>query len=220
MRRLVGWEEGAIQTRRGTVFVVSAPSGAGKSTVVDAALQGDPRIRRCVTVTTRPPAPGEVDAVDYFFRDVAEFRHLEEQGELLESAQVHGNHYGTPRWWVEEQVARGVDVVLVIDVQGARQVRQRLDRVVTIFLAPPSLGELERRLRARGRDTEEAIATRLRNAVAEMQCIPEFDYLVINDDLERAVAQVRAIFTAERLRVRPGAEVAGILQSLLADARD
>ncbi|MDH7568385.1 MAG: guanylate kinase [Armatimonadota bacterium] len=194
---------------------MSAPSGAGKSTVVARALEGLPGIRRCVTVTTRPPAPEEVDGVDYFFRSLPEFQQLRDSGELLEWAEVHGNCYGTPRWWVAQQVAQGVDVVLVIDVQGARQVRQRLEEVVTLFLAPPSLTELERRIRARGREDDAAVATRLRNAQSELRCLPEYDYLVINDSLEQAVAEVRAVFTAERLRLRSHTPTEEIVEAIL-----
>lgn len=201
--------------RRGIVFVLSAPSGAGKSTVVERALKEAPDVRRCVTVTTRPPAAGEAEGVDYFFRTASQFAQLRERGDLLEWAEVHGRFYGTPRWWVTEQTEQGVDVVLVIDVQGARQVRQSLEEVVTIFLAPPSLAELERRLRARARDSEESISTRLRNAEEELRALPEYDYLVINDDLDQAVAQVRAIFTAERLRLRPGTPVEAIVETIL-----
>ncbi|HEX3000598.1 MAG TPA: guanylate kinase [Armatimonadota bacterium] len=205
----------AVLHRRGNVFILSAPSGTGKDTVIARALEGQDSIRRCVTVTTRPPAAGEVDAVNYFFRTTAEFERLKEQGELLEWAEVHKNFYGTPRWWVQEQVDRGVDVVLVIDIQGARQVRKRLEGVTTIFLAPPSLAELEQRIRTRARDDEESIRTRLHNARVELQCLPEYDYLIINDDLDQAVAELRAIFTAERLRLRPWSPITNIVHALL-----
>ncbi len=200
---------------RGTVFVLSAPSGTGKDTVIGRALQNMPHVRRCVTATTRSPRPGEVDAVHYFFRTAPQFREMIARDELLEWAEVHGNFYGTPRWWVDEQVEQGIDVVLVIDVQGARQVRERREGTVSIFLAPPSLAELERRVRARGCDDEATIALRLRNAETELRSLPEYDYLVINDDLDRAVAEVRAILAAERLRLRPDAPVNAIVCAIL-----
>jgi len=214
IRRRDREEEETVVSRRGTVFVLSAPSGAGKSTVTQGVLERLPRVRRCITVTTRAPAAGEVDAVDYFFRTPEEFQHLERQGELLESACVHGHYYGTPRWWVEDQIAQGTDILLVIDVQGARSVRAQLERVVSIFLAPPSLPELERRLRTRARDPEAAIRTRLANAVTELQAIPEYDYLVINDDLECAVAEIVAIITAETLRIPPGPAAQEMVKSI------
>lgn len=209
-----------ILHRRGTVFVLSAPSGTGKDTVIARVLQEMPLVRRCITVTTRDPAPGEANGVDYFFVSVPEFHTMRGQGEFLEWAEVHGNFYGTPRWWVLQQIEQGRDVVLVIDTQGARSVRERLPDVVTIFLAPPSLAELERRIRARGRDDEQDIRTRLGNAANELDCIGEYNYLVINDDLETAVASVKSAFTAEALRIRPETPVHEIVGAILSTGTD
>lgn len=183
--------------------------------MVSRALEGQSSLRRCVTLTTRSPRPGEVEGVAYHFCTVEEFLRLRDEGALLEWAEVHGHWYGTPRGWVEEQRRQGVDVVLVIDVQGARQVRERVEGAITIFLAPPSLEELERRLRGRERDSDAAIALRLRNAVEELRHLPEFDYLVINDDLEEAVSAVRAIFLAGRYRMPPKAEAEAIVSTIL-----
>ncbi len=170
----------------------------GKGTVVRRLLERRPELHPSVSVTTRPPRPGEQEGIDYRFVSDEEFDRLAAGGELLEWAHVVGHRSGTPARPVEEALAAGRDVVLEIDVQGARQVRQRVPEAVLIFLAPPSLEELERRLRSRGTEDEARLALRLATATAEMAQQPEFDHVVVNDRLDQATAQVEAIIQASR----------------------
>jgi guanylate kinase len=170
----------------------------GKGTVVRRLLEGHPELHASVSVTTRPPRPGEREGVDYRFVSDEQFDGLVAGGELLEWAHVVGHRSGTPARPVEEALAAGRDVVLEIDVQGARQVRQRAPRAVLIFLAPPSLEELERRLRSRGTEDEARLALRLATSRAEMAQQSEFDHIVVNDRLDQATAQVEAIIQASR----------------------
>jgi guanylate kinase len=170
----------------------------GKGTVVRRLLERRPELHPSVSVTTRPPRPGEQEGIDYHFVSDEEFDRLVAGGELLEWANVVGHRSGTPARRVEDALAAGWDVVLEIDVQGARQVRQRVPEAVLIFLAPPSLEELERRLRSRGTEDEARLALRLATATAEMAQQPEFDHVVVNDRLDQATAQVEAIIQASR----------------------
>ncbi|MBC8103365.1 MAG: guanylate kinase [Cytophagales bacterium] len=187
---------------KGRLFVVSGPSGVGKDTVIEQFLPMMPGILLNVSATTRPPRPGESEGDPYFFVSVADFRTMVEMDSFLEYARVNGNLYGTPRAWVEEQRGKGIDVLLKIDVQGGLTVRTKVRDAVLIFLMPPSVGELERRLRSRSTETEEQITTRLLDARSELQQIPNYDYAVMNDDVHRAADLLRAIFLAERCRVR------------------
>lgn len=173
--------------------MVAGPSGVGKGTVVRRVLERVPGLRLSVSATTRPPRPNERDGVDYRFLDDAAFEELARAGGLLEHAEVFGHRYGTPRRWVEERLEAGEDVILEIDVQGAEQVRRAVPQAVLIFLDAPSLGELERRLRSRGTEDEERLAGRLATAERERAQRGRFDHVVVNDDLERASAQVAAI---------------------------
>jgi guanylate kinase len=190
----------------GILFVLSGPSGVGKDAVLQKLLGAGPAapwipgLRRCVTATTRAPRPGEVDGRDYHFWDSAAFEQRQQQGELLESAIVHGYHYGTPRAWVEERRAAGEDVILKIDVQGGLTVKEKFPEAVLIFLLPPSLEELKSRAVGRGTETWAQLATRQRDAHDELSRARRYDYLVMNDDLEQAVARVGAIIVAERCR--------------------
>ncbi|MGD8309486.1 MAG: guanylate kinase [Chromatiales bacterium] len=205
----------AIEEPLGTLFVVSAPSGAGKTSLVRALLDADPGVEVSVSHTTRPPRPGEKDGVHYHFVDSATFRGLAEAGAFLEHARVFDNHYGTSRADIEDRLARGRDVILEIDWQGARQVRERLPYAVSVFILPPSAHALEERLRGRGQDSDEVIAARLAEARAELSHYAEFDYLVVNDQFDIALEELRAIVTARRLRL--GAQVrrqAGRLEGL------
>jgi guanylate kinase len=190
--------------RRGRLFVVSGPSGVGKDTVIQKFLPTLPNVVLNVSATTRAPRPGESEGNPYFFVSVAQFREMVEQDEFLEYARVNGNLYGTPHRWVEEQRAAGRDVLLKIDVQGGLTVRTRIRDAVLIFLMPPSVAELERRLRDRMTETEEQITTRLLDARSELQQIPNYDYAVMNDDVAKAADLLRAIFLAERCRVHSG----------------
>ena len=204
---------------QGTLFIVSAPSGAGKTSMVRALMERDPDLGFSVSHTTRPPRPGEVDGRDYHFVDVPTFERLVEEGAFLEYARVFDNYYGTSRAAVEAQLAEGRDVFLDIDWQGARQVRQAWPEAVSIFVLPPSREALEARLRGRGTDSDEVIAGRMARAVDEASHYDEYDYLIVNDDFETAVGDLGAIVRARRLRlpaqqVRHADMIAGLLASV------
>ena len=185
---------------RGLLFVVSAPSATGKTTVVDRLVEVCPTLVRSRSYTSRAARPGEQDGVDYHFVTRAVFDGMVERGEFLEWADVFGNRYGTARRDTEALLSAGSDVVLVIDVQGARQVRPLATGAVSVFVLPPSFAELEQRLRERSQDPNEAIERRLAAARTEVSAVDEYDYVVINDDLERCVKELAAIVTAERAR--------------------
>ncbi|WP_440996399.1 guanylate kinase [Arhodomonas sp. SL1] len=200
----------------GTLFIVAAPSGAGKTSLVGALREADPAVTVSVSHTTRPRREGEEDGAHYHFVDEATFVSLIEAGEFLEHARVFGNRYGTTRAAVERELGAGRDVILEIDWQGARQVRERMPAAVSVFVLPPSRAALEHRLRRRGQDSDTVIAERMRAAEAEMVHYDEFDYLVINDDFDRALADLRAVVRAERLRLARQSEahadaIAGLL---------
>ncbi len=187
-------------TAVGNLYVVAAPSGAGKTTLVRLLLQAEPSVHLSVSYTTRAPRPGEVDGRDYRFVTRQEFEAMVGRGEFLEWAEVHGNHYGTSRIWIEGELAAGRDVLLEIDWQGAQQVRSFFPEAVGIFVLPPSLDELERRLRGRGTDSAEVVARRLAAAQAEMRHVGEFDYVIINKELQRAAEEMLLVVRASRLR--------------------
>ncbi len=184
----------------GNVFLVVAPSGAGKSTLVNALLARDATIALSISYTTRAPRPGEVDGREYHFVSIDEFKERRARGEFLESAEVHGHFYGTSRPWIEQRMQAGSDVLLEIDWQGARQVKQVFPHAVGIFILPPSIEALEQRLHKRGQDSPQVIARRLLAAGSEIAHAPEFDYVIINEDFDRALADLTAIVTAARLR--------------------
>ncbi|MCK9989828.1 MAG: guanylate kinase [Rugosibacter sp.] len=186
----------------GTLFIVSAPSGAGKTTLVNGLLAADAQVRRSVSYTTRAPRPGEVDGHDYHFIDLATFSDMRSRGEFVEWAHVHGNYYGTSRAWLEAQMASGMDMLLEIDWQGAEQVRREFIEAVGIFILPPSMEELQRRLQGRATDTPEVIARRLAVARDEMSHVVEFDFVIINHDLAVAQGELMAAVQASRLRVK------------------
>ena len=185
----------------GNLFIISAPSGAGKSSLVTAALAEDKRLALSVSFTTRPPRAGEVNGREYHFVDSETFDSMLARGEFLESAEVHGNRYGTSQKWIAEARAKGLDILLEIDWQGAQQVRAAFSDAVSIFILPPPpiLQELERRLRGRGQDTEEAIQRRLRDAREEISHVAEFDYVIINKEFEEARRDLAAVVRAARL---------------------
>ena len=202
---------------RGHLFVVAAPSGAGKTSLLRALLERRPGLEFSVSCTTRSPRPHERPGLDYHFVSREEFQRLVDSNGFIEHAEVFGNRYGTLRGQVEAALAAGHDLVLEIDWQGARQVRERLPEAVQIFILPPSRAELEARLRGRGTDSAEAIARRLGESVDDMQHWHEFDYVVINRDFAAAVAELEAIVSGRgdtSRRDRPGlaAMVAGLLQ--------
>ncbi len=184
----------------GTLFIVTAPSGAGKTTLVSGLLDRDPLVSLSVSYTTRAARAGEVSGRHYHFVDVATFRALRDKGEFLEWAEVHSNYYGTSKVWLEEQMRSGQDILLEIDWQGAQQVRKVFPKAVGVFILPPSLDELERRLRGRGTDSEEVIARRVLGARGEMRHVAEFDYVIINEDLPAALEDLVAVVRASRLR--------------------
>ena len=187
-------------SKRGKLLVISGPSGAGKSTVVAKAIEGRTDICFSTSVTTRSPRPGEVHGREYCFVNFERCREMVENDELLEHAEYVANRYGTPRSYVEKRLDEGMNVLLDIEVQGARQVRRKMPEAILIFIAPPSLVELERRLRGRGTDTERAIEGRLIRARQEYQEADFYDYLIVNDDIDKAAAKLNAIIEAEHCR--------------------
>ena len=184
---------------QGLLFIVTAPSGAGKSSLVNAVLADDPGLALSISYTTRAPRPGEANGREYHFVYRAAFQKMVDAGEFLESAEVHGNCYATSQKQIAGERAAGRDVVLEIDWQGAEQVRRIFPEAIGVFILPPSLGELERRLRARGKDPDEAIRRRLAAAEAEMSHAGEFDYVIINNDFEEARRDLAAVVRASRL---------------------
>jgi len=202
-------------TASGQLYVVSAPSGAGKTSLVRALVAGDPDIALSVSHTTRPARPGEVDGEHYHFVDAGEFARMVEAGEFLEYAEVFGKRYATARDAVERQLAAGLDVILEIDWQGARQVRANHPATRTIFVLPPSIEVLAERLRSRGQDSDQVIAARMREARREASHYVECDYLVVNRDFDHALAEMRAIVAAERARrERRAAQLGTLLHDL------
>jgi guanylate kinase len=202
--------EKAIVANRGHLYVIAAPSGAGKTSLLRALLQRRPNLAFSVSCTTRAPRPHEQDGRDYHFVGRAEFERLVKADAFIEHADVFGNLYGTLRATVESALAEGRDLILEIDWQGANQVRRRLPEAIQIFILPPSRSELEARLRKRGTDSPEAIARRLAESVSEMSHWREFDYVVINGDFDQALAEIEAIFDGRGIasrRDRPGLEV-------------
>ncbi|MCA8879742.1 MAG: guanylate kinase [Rhodobacteraceae bacterium] len=189
-------------SRRGLLIILSSPSGAGKSTLARRLRTWDPSIRFSVSATTRAPRPGETHGVEYFFVSAQDFARMADAGDLLEHAEVFGNLYGSPKAPVLAALDQGQDVLFDIDWQGGQQIRNsvRAEDVVSIFVLPPSIAELERRLQSRGQDTSETIANRMRRSRDEISHWAEYDYVLVNTDIDRAEAQVSAIVTAERLK--------------------
>lgn len=201
----------------GSLYIVAAPSGAGKSTLVNALLQREHGIRLSVSYTTRSPRPGEVDGQHYHFVSHDAFMDMAERGQFFEYAIVHGDLKGTARSAVESELASGVDVLLEIDYQGARLVRHLMPEAISIFILPPSRLELERRLRSRAQDSEEVIQRRLAGSRTEIGHVHEFDYIIVNDDFERALADMVTIVQASRLRQQVQAErLKAVLAALIA----
>ncbi len=187
--------------RRGLMLVLSSPSGAGKTTIARALLEDDAELTISVSATTRNPRPGEVNGEDYFFINEDTFTRMVKDGEFLENARVFDNFYGTPRGPVEDALAAGGDVLFDVDWQGTQQLAAAArDDLVSIFILPPSHGELERRLRGRAQDTEEVVRERMAKAGDEMSHWAEYDYVIVNDELDESISRVRAILAAERLR--------------------
>ncbi|WP_075183318.1 guanylate kinase [Pantoea sp. 1.19] len=205
---------------QGTLFIVSAPSGAGKSSLIQALLKTQPLYDTQVSIshTTRDKRPGEEHGEHYYFVSHDDFRQMIAEDAFLEHAEVFGNYYGTSRNAIEQVLATGVDVFLDIDWQGAQQIRQRMPQARSIFVLPPSKDELDRRLRGRGQDSEEVIAKRMAQAVAEMSHFAEYDYLIVNDDFDLALSDLKHIIRAERLRMgRQRQRHDALISKLLAD---
>ncbi len=201
--------------RRGLMLVLSSPSGAGKSTVTRALLAEDDSISLSVSVTTRPPRSGEVEGRDYRFITEDQYRTLVESDDLLEHARVFDNYYGTPRGPVEAELAAGRDVLFDIDWQGTQQLADKAGGdLVRVFILPPSMTELERRLHTRAQDSEQVVRRRMARAADEMSHWPEYDYIVVNQVVEQAIADVRAVLTAERLRRRRQVGLAAFVNAM------
>jgi guanylate kinase len=190
----------------GILFIVTAASGAGKTSLVRALLESDNQLRKSVSYTTRPARPGEEDGRHYNFVSQQKFADMLKQREFLEHAEVHGNHYGTSKSWIERTMQGSHDILLEIDWQGAQQVRRTFPQAIGIFILPPSLASLEERLKARGQDSPEVIASRLKAARVEMSHVPEFDYVIINDKFEQAVQELICIVRSNRLKLKPQLE--------------
>jgi guanylate kinase len=203
-------------TTTGTLYTVSAPSGAGKTSLVNALIERTSNLRVSVSHTTRPMRPGEEDGINYHFVDEETFTQMLERAEFLEHAQVFGNYYGTSQAWVEQQLAEGTDVILEIDWQGARQVKRLMPQTRAIFILPPSRETLIQRLTARGQDDSAIIAARTAEAVEEMSHYVESDFLVVNSDFGQALQELQAIVSSQRLRLdRQKLVLAPLLDELL-----
>ncbi|NKQ12365.1 guanylate kinase [Pseudomonas sp. SST3] len=201
----------------GTLYIVSAPSGAGKTSLVKALLDAQPQVRVSVSHTTRSMRPGEVDGVNYHFVSREEFVERLEHGEFLEHAEVFGNLYGTSQRWLEQTLSEGYDLILEIDWQGAQQVRRVMPQAKSIFILPPTQEALRQRLTNRGQDSDDVIEKRMREAVSEMTHYVEYDYLVINDDFAHALIDLQAIFRANQLlQTAQQKRFRGLLEELLA----
>lgn len=183
----------------GSLFVVCAPSGAGKTTLVDALLKREPNVHLSPSYTTRAPREGEKDGVDYFFTSRPRFEEMIAAGEFLEHADVYGNYYGTSRKWIERELAGDHDVLLEIDWQGAKQVRSLFPHMVGVFILPPSLEELRKRLKSRGKDSPEAIEKRMSSARDEISHVLEFEYIIVNEQFEVALADLVAVVRGARV---------------------
>ena len=204
---MVAKDAGSPIRRRGLMLVLSSPSGAGKSTIARNLIESDPGFELSVSVTTRPRRGSEIEGTHYHFRSQREFDILRENDALLEWAEVHGNYYATPRDAAEKAMAEGRDMLFDIDWQGATQLKEKMrGDIVSIFILPPSMQELKARLKRRAEDQEAVIETRLKNARTEIEHWTEYDFVVVNDDLDRVFSEIRSIVTAERLRRdrRPG----------------
>ncbi len=202
--------------RRGVLFILSSPSGAGKSTIARKLLAADGDLEMSVSATTRPIRPGEVDGVDYHFVSLDRFREMVSAGEFLEWAHVFGHRYGTPHTPVDKALSEGRDVLFDIDWQGAQQLFQQAGGdVARVFIFPPSITELERRLRARGTDAEEVIAARMERAAAEISHWDGYEYVLVNDDAQKCFEQVQTILNAERLRRSRQTSLIGFVRSLI-----
>lgn len=206
------------KNRRGMMFVISSPSGAGKSVLSRLLLQADPSIRLSVSVTTRQRRPSEVDGVHYRFTDVPTFNAMRERGDLLEWAEVHGNYYATPRGPVELALAEGNDILFDIDVQGTLQLYQRMrPDVVSVFILPPSIEELQRRLKRRAEDEDHVIFRRLQTAETEIAHWNDYDYVLVNEDIDRCFGELKQILAAERMKRHRQAHLADDVRVLLQD---
>jgi guanylate kinase len=204
--------------RRGLLLVMSSPSGAGKTTLSRRLLAADPMITMSISVTTRPPRPGEVNGKDYHFITQEEFARLRDRGELLEYAEVFGNFYGTPKRPVTEALQAGRDVLFDIDWQGTQQLGAAMeDDLVRIFILPPSAEELRERLIGRAQDSASTVAKRMAKAADEISHWPEYDYVIVNENIEQAGAEIEAILTAERLRRRRQLGLTGFVRELTKD---
>ena len=209
---------GIVLNRRGLLLILSSPSGAGKSTLTRNLVAQDQGIKLSISVTTRAKRPSEIDKVDYRFIPLEEFEELRERGDLLEWAQVHGNYYGTPRKPVEQALSRGQDMMFDIDWQGTKQIVEKMAAdVVSVFILPPSMGELKSRLERRAEDTPEVIERRLRNARDEIAQWASYDYVLVNDDLGKTFGELTAILAAERLRRARQVDLESFIQNLLAE---
>lgn len=187
--------------RRGLMFVLSSPSGAGKTTLSRMLLEQEPEINMSVSVTTRPMRPGEVHGKDYYFVSTEEFQTMVKEGKMLEHAEVFGNFYGTPREFVQQHLREGRDVLFDIDWQGTKQLKQTSENdLVSVFILPPSLKELERRLRTRAQDSEDVVQKRMDKAVSEISHWDEYRYVIVNQDVHEALEKIRHILHAERMR--------------------
>lgn len=191
-----------MEKSNGLLIVLSGPSGAGKGTICHELLRQQPEVKYSVSATTRKPRPKEVDGLDYFFRTQEEFQSMIQNDELLEWAEFCENYYGTPRFAVEQALQAGTDVILEIEIQGALQIKKRFPHGVFVFVVPPSMSVLSERIHKRGTESEEVIRKRLETATRELEYVTEYDYVIVNDELEKAVDKLKNILVAEKCRVK------------------